>query len=40
VPIRWAEVGSELDAETPRGRVPVVVASLPFVDPNKDVPKS
>jgi aminomethyltransferase len=40
VPIRWAEVGSELEAETPRGRVPVVVASLPFVDPNKDVPKS
>jgi glycine cleavage system aminomethyltransferase T len=40
VPIRWAEVGSELEAQTPRGRVPVAVASLPFVDPNKDIPKS
>jgi glycine cleavage system aminomethyltransferase T len=40
VPIRWAEVGSELEAETQRGRVPVTVASLPFVDPNKDIPKS
>ena len=40
VAIRWAEVGSELEAQTPRGRVPVTVASLPFVDPNKDIPKS
>jgi len=28
------------EAETPRGRVPVTVASLPFVDPAKDIPKS
>jgi aminomethyltransferase len=40
VAIRWAEVGSELEAQTPRGRVPVTVASLPFVDPNKDIPRS
>jgi glycine cleavage system aminomethyltransferase T len=40
VPIRWEEPGSELEAETPRGRVAVTVAPLPFVDPNKDVPKS
>ena len=40
VAIRWAEVGSELEAQTPRGRVRVTVASLPFVDPNKDIPKS
>jgi aminomethyltransferase len=39
VPIRWQEPGSELEARTPRGRVPVTVASLPFVDPNKDTPK-
>jgi hypothetical protein len=32
--------GSELEADTPRGRVPVTVAPLPFLDPNKDVPKS
>ncbi|HEX6009460.1 MAG TPA: glycine cleavage T C-terminal barrel domain-containing protein [Actinomycetota bacterium] len=40
VPIRREEPGSELEAETPRGRVPVTVAPLPFLDPNKDVPKS
>jgi aminomethyltransferase len=39
VPIRWEEPGSGLEAETPRGRVPVTVASLPFVDPAKDTPK-
>ena len=40
VPIRRAEPGSELEADTPRGRVPVRVAPLPFLDPSKDVPKS
>jgi glycine cleavage system aminomethyltransferase T len=40
VPIHRQEPGSELEADTPRGRVPVTVAPLPFVDPNKDVPKS
>lgn len=40
VPIRWVQIGSALEAETPRGRVPAVVAPLPFVDPAKDVPKS
>jgi glycine cleavage system aminomethyltransferase T len=40
VPIRREEPGSELEADTPRGRVPVTVAPLPFLDPNKDVPKS
>ena len=40
VPIRRDEPGSELEADTPRGRVSVTVAPLPFLDPNKDVPKS
>jgi glycine cleavage system aminomethyltransferase T len=40
VPIQREEPGSELQADTPRGRVPVTVAALPFLDPNKDVPKS
>jgi aminomethyltransferase len=40
VPIRWEEPGSAFEAETPRGRVPVTVAPLPFVDPSKDIPKS
>jgi aminomethyltransferase len=39
VPIRWEEPGSELEAATPRGRLPVTVAPLPFVDPGKDIPK-
>lgn len=39
VPIRWEEPGSAFEARTPRGRVPVTVAALPFVDPRKDVPK-
>jgi aminomethyltransferase len=39
VPIRWEEPGSTFEAETPRGRVPVTVATLPFVDPGKDTPK-
>ncbi|MEX2422015.1 MAG: glycine cleavage T C-terminal barrel domain-containing protein, partial [Actinomycetota bacterium] len=40
VPIRWEEPGSAFEAETPRGRVPVTVAPLPFVDPAKHTPKS
>jgi glycine cleavage system aminomethyltransferase T len=40
VPIRREEPGFELEADTPRGRVRVTVAPLPFLDPNKDVPKS
>lgn len=39
VPIRWEEPGSAFEAETPRGRVPVTVAPLPFVDPDKRTPK-
>ena len=39
VPIRWEEPGSAFEALTPGGRVPVTVASLPFVDPNKDIPR-
>jgi aminomethyltransferase len=38
VPIRWEEPGSAFEAETPRGRVPVTVAPLPFVDPTKSIP--
>ena len=40
VPIRWEPPGSAFEAETPRGRVPVTVAPLPFVDASKDIPKS
>jgi glycine cleavage system aminomethyltransferase T len=39
VPIRWVEPGSAFEADTPRGRVPVTVVPLPFVDPSKDIPK-
>jgi aminomethyltransferase len=40
VPIVQSDPGSRLEAETPGGRVPITVASLPFVDPNKDIPRS
>ena len=40
VPIAFEAPGSALEAETPRGRVPITVAALPFVDPGKDIPKS
>jgi glycine cleavage system aminomethyltransferase T len=40
VPIRWHEAGSTFEVETPRGRVPSTVVSLPFVDASKDIPKS
>jgi aminomethyltransferase len=40
VPIVQSDVGSELEALTPRGPVPITVVPLPFVDPNKDIPKA
>jgi glycine cleavage system aminomethyltransferase T len=40
VPVAFETPGSPLEAATPRGRVPVTVAALPFVDPGKDIPKS
>jgi glycine cleavage system aminomethyltransferase T len=40
VPIRWIEPGSTFEADSPRGRLPVTVAELPFVDPRKDIPRS
>ena len=40
VPVAFERAGSALEAETPRGRVPITVAALPFVDPGKDIPKS
>jgi aminomethyltransferase len=40
VPVAFELPGSSLEAETPRGRVAITVAALPFVDPGKDIPKS
>jgi glycine cleavage system aminomethyltransferase T len=40
VPVAFEPPGSALEAETPRGRVSITVAALPFVDPGKDIPKS
>jgi aminomethyltransferase len=39
VPIEQAEPGNELELASPDGPVPAVTAALPFLDPNKDVPK-
>ena len=39
VPIALAEPGNELEVLSPDGPVPAVTASLPFLDPKKDIPK-
>ncbi len=39
VPIRWEEPGSSFEALSPAGRIPVTVAPLPFVDPDKRIPR-
>jgi glycine cleavage system aminomethyltransferase T len=39
VPIELASPGTELELESPDGPVSAVTAALPFLDPNKDVPK-
>jgi aminomethyltransferase len=39
VPIGLAEPGNEVRVISPDGPVPSVTAPLPFLDPNKDVPK-
>ena len=40
VPIALAEPGVELELVSPDGPVPATTTTLPFLDPNKDVPKS
>jgi aminomethyltransferase len=39
VPIALAEPGNEVHVISPDGPIPAVTAPLPFLDPNKDVPK-
>ncbi len=39
VPIGLAAPGTELEVVSPDGPVPAVTAPLPFLDPNKDIPK-
>jgi glycine cleavage system aminomethyltransferase T len=39
VPIRLAEPGTPLELESPDGLVPATAAALPFIDPNKDIPR-
>ena len=40
VPIDHADLGSELNVEAPRGRRTAIVAPMPFLDPEKAIPKS
>jgi len=40
VPIQHADLGNELEVETPSGRTSAVVVRKPFVDPEKEIPKS
>jgi glycine cleavage system aminomethyltransferase T len=39
VPIALADPGNELEILSPDGPIPAVTTTLPFLDPNKDVPK-
>jgi glycine cleavage system aminomethyltransferase T len=39
VPIEYAELGSELETETPHGRTSAVTARRQFIDPEKETPK-
>jgi glycine cleavage system aminomethyltransferase T len=39
VPVEQAELGTELEVETPRERTSAVVVRKPFVDPEKQLPK-
>jgi glycine cleavage system aminomethyltransferase T len=39
VPIELAATGTKLDVASPDGPIPAEVVALPFLDPNKDVPK-
>ncbi len=40
VPIELAGIGARFEAISPEGPIPAEVVPLPFLDPNKDVPKS
>src|SRR5204862_1513852 len=40
LPIEHTELGSRLTVETPDGVRDATVASMPFVDPQKQIPKS
>src|SRR4029077_15407088 len=40
VPIELAEVGTELEARSPRGPLTARVAGLPFIDPKKAIPQA
>ena len=39
VPIAYAAPGTAIEIESPKGTLPATVVSLPFFDPDKDVPK-
>jgi aminomethyltransferase len=39
VPIEYAELGTELDVETPAERTSAVVVRRPFIDPEKEIPR-
>lgn len=39
VPIEHAQLGTELEVETPYGRTSAVVVRKPFIDPEKEIPK-
>lgn len=40
VPVAHSDLGTELTVQTPLGEARAVVVSMPFVDPEKKIPKS
>jgi aminomethyltransferase len=38
VPIESADVGTQLQVQTPEGEATATVASMPFIDPQKRIP--
>jgi glycine cleavage system aminomethyltransferase T len=39
LPVALTDLGTEVEVETPAGRVPAEVARKPFLDPTKEIPK-
>ena len=39
LPIELAELGTELEVETPSEKTSAVVVERPFIDPKKEIPK-
>jgi hypothetical protein len=39
VPVELAEPGHKITLDSPDGSIPAITAALPFIDPNKNIPR-